>query len=86
MKRMLLAVALASFVGPVMAQQADLITFEPSASGYLPDGTLAVDNLNVTSQYQQQYGVSFGIDANSDLTIDPGSSLKLESKSNANGG
>lgn len=65
-------------------EQSDLITFEPE-EGYLPNGSLASDNLVITTQYQEQYGVSFGFDADGDLNIDPGSSLRLENTANSNG-
>lgn len=74
----------ATLTSQVAAEQSDLITFEPT-NGYLPDGSLAVDNTAINSQYSAQYGVSFGIDSNSDLIIDTGSSLRLENTSNSGG-
>ena len=82
----LVLAAVASFSEVSAQTQADLITFEPDASGYLPDGTLAVDNLSIGNQFQGSYGVSFGTDTNNDLVIDAGSGLTLENTSNTNGG
>ena len=67
------------------AQQADLITFEPDSAGYLVDGSLAVDNLAISSQYRETYGVQFGFDGDGDLVLDPGTSFRLENTANSNG-
>jgi hypothetical protein len=75
---------LATIIGHANAAQVDLITFEP-VDGYLPDGSLAVDNAAITTQYRAQYGVSFGLDADNNLEIDSGSTLRLEDTSNTNG-
>jgi hypothetical protein len=75
---------LATIIGHANAAQVDLITFEP-VDGYLPDGSLAVDNAAITTQYRAQYGVSFGLDTDNNLEIDSGSTLRLEDTSNTNG-
>lgn len=80
--RFALLLALATVNGQVMAQASDLITFEP-VGGYLPDGTLAADNLAINTQYRAQYGVSFGVDSDSNLEIDLGSALRLEDTANS---
>lgn len=76
--RMLLPVLGATLLAATEARGADLISFEPDASGYLPDGTLATDNLRINTQFRPSHGVSFGADSNGDLQIDPGSYAILE--------
>lgn len=64
----------------------DLISFEPDANGYLPDGTLATDELHITTQFKAQFGVTFGTDNNGDLSLDPGSYAVLEKAGNSDSG
>lgn len=45
----LLIVALS---GALVHGASDLISFEPDARGYLPDGTLATDNLHISTQFR----------------------------------
>ncbi|MFT4720475.1 MAG: hypothetical protein ACI9SB_001647 [Candidatus Azotimanducaceae bacterium] len=82
--RFALLLVLAAVNGQAMAQASDLITFEP-LGGYLPNGTLAADNMAINTQYRAQYGVSFGVDSDSNLEIDSGSSLRLEDTANSSG-
>jgi hypothetical protein len=82
--RFVLLLVLATVNGQAIAQVSDLITFEP-VGGYLPNGTLAADNMAINTQYRAQYGVSFGVDSDSNLEIDSGSSLRLEDTANSGG-
>lgn len=53
------------------------VSFEPDASGHLPDGSLASDNLPLTDQYLTQ-GIRFGFDNDLNGEIDATGSPTLE--------
>lgn len=74
------AIRTAAVILPLIgsAASAQLITFEPDDTGRLPDGTLAADDLDITTQYEAAFGVRFGIDADGDLVADAGKAPKLE--------
>ena len=77
--RALRPLLIVAFSGSLVHGSSDLISFEPDASGYLPDGTLATDNLQISTQFRASHGVTFGTDSDGDLQIDPGSYAILES-------
>lgn len=81
-----LRITLLSLAGALALPAQDLISFEPDANGYLPDGTLASDELRITTQFKAQYGVTFGTDNNGDLSLDPGSYAVLEKAGKADSG
>jgi hypothetical protein len=60
------------------AQLCPSIDFEPDGNGLLPDGSVATDNLPITTQYLLSHGVSFGIDDDLDGVADLGASPALE--------
>jgi hypothetical protein len=68
-------VALLGIMMPLVYAQT--ITFEPDVSGFLPDGSLAADDMVISNQFLRS-GVIFGIDNNLDGLADPDAYAYLE--------
>lgn len=60
------------------AADSGLITFEPNASGKLPNNKKAKDERKIKNDFQSSHGVTFGQDVNGDLKIDSGSYALLD--------